>query len=462
MGISVIPSFAATPDLVASPSSNGLSGGLPGEFAALLTGEIKNLTERLPGNFGQDAAPASLGAENGTAQFPLTDSRLANLLPGSFGREVALASLGAQRGTSRLALADSRLPLPLLAKTVPSESLEALPGKAGQALQLAAEGLARRGLKEDLPKTVNQTVSISIPEVAPKVDPVLADELKDESLNGVDPALIAALTGHPAFQPKPAGPDSQPFEASAELPGRRIAGDLAANANQVDSRLTNSERSAAKAGDPDFSSKLDKLSLNGNSAKGVSAAGNEAANLAVETSGNEAIDAALLNNGAAALSTTPKGASEVRNAQQYTITPHIQGNNWSQHFGEKVVWLAKSDQQSAQININPPQLGPIQITLNLSGDQATMSFASPHLDVRQAIESALPQLKEMLSSAGINLGQADVGANMAQHKQETPFQSANGQRRGDENAILPANEIAATTGTSQILQRGRGLVDLFA
>ena len=431
MGISVISTFAASAAVAASSSSNALSGGMPGEFAALLSGEIRNLTE---------------------------------LLPGQNGRDVALANLVPTPASSSTLPTEPNPPHPLLAKLDPAGIIATLPGKAEQALQLAAEGLDRRGgLAALLPEKADKTIPLPTLEVKPglETDPSLPTEIKEDVATGVDPALIAALTGNPALQPKVQGPQNQSFELEAELPGRRIAGDFA-NVTKDDSGTVANERNVVKQGGQDFSRTLENLVAASSNPKGVNLAGNEAANLAVETAGDKALDNATLNNSAAAISNTNKGLSEARSTHQTTVTPHLQENNWSQHFGEKVVWLAKSDQQSAQININPPQLGPIQIRLNLSGDQATMTFASPHLDVRQAIENAMPQLKEMLSSAGINLGQADVGANMAQHKQETPFHSANGKRGGDENAILPANDIAVSTGTSPILQRGRGLVDLFA
>ena len=144
------------------------------------------------------------------------------------------------------------------------------------------------------------------------------------------------------------------------------------------------------------------------------------------------------------------------------IATPLHSSNWTQDFSQKIVWLAKNDQQTAQININPPQLGPLQITLQINGDQASAVFASPHAEVRQAIENSLPQLKEMLAGAGINLGQADVGANMAQQNREAPTQSANGHRSTGENAILPGIGNVADSTTSTPVQRGRGMVDLFA
>lgn len=145
-----------------------------------------------------------------------------------------------------------------------------------------------------------------------------------------------------------------------------------------------------------------------------------------------------------------------------TIPIPINQAQWANHLGEKVVWLARNEQQTAQININPPQLGPMQISLSMSGDQATAMFASPHAEVRQAIEDAMPRLREMLSSAGVSLGEANVGAQLPQQNRDNRPQFANtpsnGGRIADENDILGRE---STSGTLPIL-RGRGLVDLFA
>lgn len=169
-------------------------------------------------------------------------------------------------------------------------------------------------------------------------------------------------------------------------------------------------------------------------------------------------------------STTPTPQSFLTHGLNSRPAQHIESQlktplqepAWPQQFGDKIVWLAKTEAQSAQININPPELGPIQITLNLSGDQAKISFASPHLEVRQTIENALPHLKEMLSSNGISLGQANVGSNLQQPPRETASQNTNGRRSTDENAILSGSEVTLATGSSTVIQRGRGLVDLFA
>lgn len=156
------------------------------------------------------------------------------------------------------------------------------------------------------------------------------------------------------------------------------------------------------------------------------------------------------------------GASETAAKTAPNVEPHLHDPHWAQSFGNRIVWLARNEQQTAQININPPQLGPVQITLQLNGDQASAMFASPHAEVRQAIQDAMPQLRDMLASAGINLGQANVGSQSPQDRQEFMAQFANQNRSSGEAAILPGDNHAAGLPSGQPIQRGRGLVDLFA
>lgn len=123
--------------------------------------------------------------------------------------------------------------------------------------------------------------------------------------------------------------------------------------------------------------------------------------------------------------------------------------------------MTRGEIQNAQININPAQLGPIQINISLNGDQMTANFIAAHQEVRQALDDAMPRLREMLSSAGINLGQTNVGSQTPQQQGAGTFSmSSNPPRSTVEDVILsPVDSI--NTGARPINQ-GRGLVDLFA
>jgi flagellar hook-length control protein FliK len=105
-------------------------------------------------------------------------------------------------------------------------------------------------------------------------------------------------------------------------------------------------------------------------------------------------------------------------------------------------------------------MGPLQIVLNISNDQATASFFSAQPEVRQALEAAFPRLREMMNEAGIQLGQATVSAD-TQRQNDTSGQQ--GQRVAPS---FPGSDDAVSGGLqavhAPVQQSGRGLVDTFA
>lgn len=155
--------------------------------------------------------------------------------------------------------------------------------------------------------------------------------------------------------------------------------------------------------------------------------------------------------------------STARTDNPHSISTPLNDPRWSQQLGERVVWLARGDIQNAQININPAQLGPIQINISLNGDQMSANFVAAHQEVRQALEDAMPRLRDMLSGAGINLGQANVGAQTQQQQQRESFAHFGERPRSSgEDAILSPDNHTASNLLGRPVQQGKGLVDLFA
>ncbi|MBD8724149.1 flagellar hook-length control protein FliK [Oxalobacteraceae sp. CFBP 13708] len=141
---------------------------------------------------------------------------------------------------------------------------------------------------------------------------------------------------------------------------------------------------------------------------------------------------------------------------------------WDNQISQRIVYMVGKE-QAATLTLNPPDLGPVQIVLNVTNDQATVAFSSDQLDVRQALENALPRLREMMSESGIALGNATVDANVPdqrQQQQDSDRRAQGGQGgagglTGDGQDAAPAvNEVAPRTRTVSI--GDRGMVDLFA
>lgn len=153
--------------------------------------------------------------------------------------------------------------------------------------------------------------------------------------------------------------------------------------------------------------------------------------------------------------------AESREASLAVKTP-FRDQGWDADFGQKIMWLAKNDKHSAQLSLNPAQMGPIEISITVDKGSATASFASANADVREAIETALPRLREMFANAGIQLGQTNVGAESFQRQASSDGAGFGSTRWSADNAILAGDPVGSGSGRTLALQQGNGMVDIFA
>ncbi len=133
---------------------------------------------------------------------------------------------------------------------------------------------------------------------------------------------------------------------------------------------------------------------------------------------------------------------------------------WGGEFAQKVVWLTSQQNQVAEIHLNPAHLGPVEVMLTITQDQATAQFVSPHLAVREAIQEALPRLREMMAENGIQLGNVMVGADSFQqeNKQQQSYQSAKNTTNILGAEAEAGNQIETITTPSRHL----GMVNTYA
>jgi flagellar hook-length control protein FliK len=130
---------------------------------------------------------------------------------------------------------------------------------------------------------------------------------------------------------------------------------------------------------------------------------------------------------AQALAATVQAANMVATSQ---LQARVGSSAWEQQLGQKVVWMVAGGDQSASLTLNPPDLGPLQVVLNVSNDSATATFTAHQAETRQAIENALPKLREMMSEAGIMLGDASVSAGTQEQQQAFAEQARGSGNRG--------------------------------
>lgn len=148
------------------------------------------------------------------------------------------------------------------------------------------------------------------------------------------------------------------------------------------------------------------------------------------------------------------------------IPSRVGSQAWDNQVSQRIVYMVGKE-QAATLTLNPPDLGPVQIVLNVSNDQASVAFSAEQLEVRQALENALPRLREMMSESGIALNNATVDAGARQQqdgeRRAPGSQGANGNLAGNGSGVegeQAVNEVAPRTRTVGLGERG--MVDLFA
>ena len=139
---------------------------------------------------------------------------------------------------------------------------------------------------------------------------------------------------------------------------------------------------------------------------------------------------------------------------------------WQQALGQQVMMFTRQGQQSAELRLHPEDLGALQISLKIDNNQAQLHFASPHQQVRAAVEAAMPHLRTALAESGISLGQSSVGSDGSawQNPQQSAQQQGSRSTPGSWNATdarAAAEPLAVPASLASRLGGGSG-VDIFA
>ncbi|MBK3463389.1 flagellar hook-length control protein FliK [Pseudomonas sp. MF6776] len=165
---------------------------------------------------------------------------------------------------------------------------------------------------------------------------------------------------------------------------------------------------------------------------------------------------------------TPKTANAVPVNQP--IAMHQSG--WTEEVVNRVMYLSSVNLKAADIQLQPAELGRLDIRVNMVPDQQTqVTFMSAHPSVREALDGQMHRLREMFNQQG--MGQVDVNVSdqsrgwQGQQGQEQAQQgqsgrtSAGGGRLDSADEELAAAAVAeAAVQTTSVI--GTSAVDYYA
>jgi len=127
---------------------------------------------------------------------------------------------------------------------------------------------------------------------------------------------------------------------------------------------------------------------------------------------------------------------------------------WADNLGRQLLLQSAQGSSSAQIRLDPPELGSLMVKIQLTDQTAAVNFVSPHAIVRDALEQHAPRLQEMFREQGMDL--LDVSVSDQRTGQD---------QRGDQQRAAHAGGDTHSTATAaqQTIQRiSNSLIDFYA
>ena len=124
--------------------------------------------------------------------------------------------------------------------------------------------------------------------------------------------------------------------------------------------------------------------------------------------------------------------------QQLDKAINMQKPEAAQDLANKVQVMLNQKNMVADIRLDPPDLGQMQIKIAMQGDSASVSMVVQSQAAREALEHNQPRLKELLEQQGIELGQSSVEQESQGNQSDgdgSNFASGKGQEAAEDIAL---------------------------
>ncbi|TMO75486.1 flagellar hook-length control protein FliK [Pseudoalteromonas sp. S3785] len=106
---------------------------------------------------------------------------------------------------------------------------------------------------------------------------------------------------------------------------------------------------------------------------------------------------------------------------------------------ERVSSMLSISNKEAEIRLDPPEMGSMQIRIRSDAEQAQINFVVQNQQAKEALEQSMPRLREMLAEQGIDLGESSISYGQSGNEQSdegeghSQGQSANKNTQHDKN-----------------------------
>jgi len=132
--------------------------------------------------------------------------------------------------------------------------------------------------------------------------------------------------------------------------------------------------------------------------------------------------------------------------------------DWGQVVAQRIAWLASNGIHAAELQLNPQELGPVEVRISVNNDQANIHFTSHHPAARDSLEASLQRLREMLENNGLTLVDVDISDRSTEEREQASSES---REQGGVGTDEVSAEQEAQAALVTAVQK-RSLVDYYA
>jgi flagellar hook-length control protein FliK len=136
--------------------------------------------------------------------------------------------------------------------------------------------------------------------------------------------------------------------------------------------------------------------------------------------------------------------------------PAINTPEFTQALAERVGYLVANNLNGATLQVNPPQLGPIELRVSVEAGHAQVWMSAHNPATLDALQSSSGNLREMLSTQGF--GQVSVDISQRSFQDGSPYS----QSRPWTPAVDPDAVMTTGSSGSGALRTSQGLLDAYA
>ncbi|KII77305.1 flagellar hook-length control protein FliK [Vibrio renipiscarius] len=139
------------------------------------------------------------------------------------------------------------------------------------------------------------------------------------------------------------------------------------------------------------------------------------------------------------------GVNNVIRPEQIAQQPALPLNREmaSEQVAERVQMMLSKNLKNIDIRLDPPELGRMQIRMNMNGDNTSVHFTVANSQAREIVEQAMPRLREMLAQQGVQLADTSV-------QQQASGQQQNRYAASNESGSGRGNDESSPTGEENL------------